>query len=88
MVSLEERLPSALEEKVTIPGPFDPMGRKDPMRIAVDQKGEHRPWVVLGGSAPRMIGFESRKVHPLYGLEDEVGNVVFGDPTPKVGRKK
>ena len=74
--------------KVTIRGPFDPAGRKDPLRIAVDQKGEHEPWVVLGGPAPRMIGFEGRKVHSLYRLEDEVGDVVFRKPIAKVGGKE
>ena len=44
--------------------------------------------MVLGRTAPAMIDFEGGDVYPFHGLEDEMGDVVFGNPIAKVGRKE
>ena len=41
----------------------------------------------LGRTAHTLFDYEGWDVYPFHALEDEKGDVVFGNPVAKVGRK-
>ena len=67
---------------------LDPTAREDSVGIAVDQKRQHHPGVILRRAAAATVHLEGAHVDALDRLDHEVRQIVLRDPIPKIGRKQ
>lgn len=68
-------------------GALDLARAAHPQAVGVDEKGDHRLWV-MGCASPAVlavVGVESREVHLVDAIEDEPREVIFWEP---VGQRR
>ncbi|HLI16560.1 MAG TPA: hypothetical protein VKV23_10995 [Acidimicrobiales bacterium] len=78
----EESRADHSEGDVDVPGALDLASAAHPEAVGVDDKGDHRLWV-MGCAAPAIgsvVGVEGLNVHLVDAVEDEPREVIFWEP--------
>ena len=65
--------------------PLDAATGEDPVGVAIDQQRQQHVRVVLGRAGAALVALELAPVQALDGLDDEMRQVVFGQPVEQVG---
>ena len=71
---------------VAVGRPLDPAGRKDAVGVAVNQQRQHQPGMILRLAARLRPGPERTDRHTLDRGDDEMRQVIIGNPGLQVGR--
>ena len=74
--------------QVAVGGALDAAAAEDAVGVAVDEQGEHHRRRELRVAATAVVDREGAQRQPLDGLDDEVDQVILGDPVAQVGREK
>ena len=73
---------------IPIGGTLNPPAGEYPVGIAVNQKGQHHPGVVLRIPRTTFVDLEAFHAHPLDRLQHKMRQVVLRNPVAQVGRQK
>jgi len=67
---------------------LDPPDREYPVGMAVDQRRQHYPRVILRRARAAMVDLEGAQIDALDRRDHEVRQIILWDPVPKFGRKQ
>lgn len=74
--------------QITVGGAFDAAAAEETVGVAIDQQREHHVGRVLLVAAALVVDGEAAERQPLEGADDEMDQVILGDPIAEVRGQK